>query len=226
MTAAISTLALFTPIIASNAVFSVRRASRGIDSIDENPLFALANFDISAAQVLKGGRALKAAALLTNPELSTASNGAAEAIKNVSKSSKILKTAGKIVNFTADHVNPVIIGAGVLKVAGSDNKVDAAARETLALGTMFAAEGAAKKILGMPKVNGVGVKGNPFVEKQLSALTEYCSEKQLFNKISLKPLPGALKGLAFVTASILGYKLGNTIADKLLGKDELDKATC
>ena len=59
-------------------------------------------------------------------------------------------------------------------------------------------------------------KRNPFVEKQVSALKDYCATKTFFNK-SLKFLPGMLKGIGFVCASIGGYKLGTVLADAIIG---------
>ena len=125
-TAGIASIALFTPLVASNAVFSARRASRGVDAIDENPLFALANFDIAAAQILKGGRAAKALSMTIDELDNLASKGSKNIIKestnavkqttkNLSTLEKITKGAGKVISFTADNINPIIVGAGVLK---------------------------------------------------------------------------------------------------------------
>lgn len=61
-------------------------------------------------------------------------------------------------------------------------------------------------------------KGNPFVEKQVEALKDYCATKKIFNK-SLKFLPGFLKGVGFAAASIGGYKIGLSAADLIMGKD-------
>ena len=129
-TAGIASLALFAPVVASNAVFSARRAKRGVDAMDENPMFAIANFDIAAAQVVKGGRAAKGLALAMDPTMEVATKGAAETIKGASKSSPFVKGLSKVINFTADNINPVIIGAGAIKVLGSDDKIDATARES------------------------------------------------------------------------------------------------
>lgn len=222
-TAGIASLALFTPMVASNAIFSARRASRGVDAIDENPAYALANIDIAGAQILKGGRAAKALALATGPSLASETQSAAETIKNSSKLSKLANGASKVLNFTADHINPVICVASGIKVLGSDDKVDTAARESLALTTMFTAEAAAKDFIGMPfieKINGKNIAKEReasfkklFSEKQLGAIQDFCLTKKY-----CKYLPGALKGLFFVGASIGGYKLGEHLGDTILGK--------
>ena len=233
-TAGIASLALFAPVVASNAVFSARRATRGVDNIEENPLFAIANFDIAAGQILKGGRAAKALAIAADPASNIATNGAAETIKATATSSnKFLKGVGKVVNFTADHINPIIIGAGALKVLGSDDKLDAAAREATALTCMFTAEAATKSFVGMPvleKVNGKtvanhvdGAYKNLLNRKQIEALSEFFLVKKAVSECTLpqkflKATPGIAKGLLFVGASIAGYEIGNKIATAVLGE--------
>ena len=60
---------------------------------------------------------------------------------------------------------------------------------------------------------------NPFLKRMAEDFCKYCNKTSLFNnKISLKYLPGATKGLGFVTASILGYKAGIAAGNTLLGK--------
>lgn len=235
-TAGIASLALFAPVVASNAVFSARRAKRGVDAIDENPMFALANFDIATAQVVKGGRAAKALAVAMDPSLEMANMGAAETIKAASKTNPFVKGLGKVINFTADNINPVIIGAGAIKVLGSDDKLDAAARESASLMCMFGAEAAAKQFIGMPitkKVDGKtisikrdGLYKDLFSQKQIEAMNDFfmvdkkMSECTTFGKKMLKAAPGVTKGLLFVGASIAGYKIGDKIGDAILGKKE------
>ena len=224
MTAGIEAAALLTPIITTNLVFSARRASKGVDNMDENPAYGLMNIDIAAAQVLKGTRA----ALAFNPELE---KNIFDSVKSVTNASKAAKSVYKILNYTADNINPVICLTSGIKVLGSDDKMDCAAREGLALSAMFASEGAAKRILGMPvgkMVNGKHIstpKYNAlyneigFLKKYLEKFDIACANKKLFGKISLKGVPGLIKGILFVLASIFGYKLGHAVADKLLGKE-------
>lgn len=233
--AGIASIALFGPIVASNAVFSARRASRGIDAIDENPLFALTNFDIAAAQVLKGGRAAKALAITADPTLNIATKGAAETIKSTSMAGKVLKGAGKVVKFTADHINPVIIGGGIIKTLGSEDKLDTGAKESTALLCMFGAEGAMKKFVGMPiteKVNGKivtksrdGAYKKLFKAEQLKAMKDFFAVEKTMAECTnlqkvLKVVPGATKGLLFVGASIAGYSIGQKIAETILGESK------
>lgn len=225
MSAGITTIALLTPAVASNAIFSARRASRGIDEMDKNPLFGIANMDIAAAQVVKGGRAAKAIAVTTDESFVDALNGAKAKIGNISNEHKVLKKigngVGKVVKTTANYINPVIIGAGALKVAGSEDKWDEAARESTALFTMFGSEYAMKSFVGMPVtidgkiVHQDGLYKKLFSEKQIKAIKDVCETKKC-----LKCVPGIAKGLLFVGASIAGYQAGGKIADAVLGKEK------
>lgn len=236
MTSPVASIALFTPVVASNAIFSFRRASRGVDAIDDNPMYAAMNMDIAAAQVTKGARAAKALSIVAEDgskealELaSNVTNSAAEKIKaasNVSKTAKVLNGAQKIINFTADHINPVICVTSGFKVLGSEDKVDEGARETIRLGSMFGAEALTKRVVGMPytkKVNGKNVTfkreglGEKFYKEVFSIKQKEAIEQAVKTKAVLKYLPSTAKGLLFVGASIGGYKLGDKIAENFLG---------
>ena len=239
-TAALTTIALSMPVLASNAVFSCRRASRGVDALDENPAFAIANMNIAAAQVLKGARAAKDIANVVDPNmLSTVA--ATDKIKKISDSNKILKGVGKVVDFTADNINPVIVGASLIKIAGSEDKLDASAREATRLTCMFGAEALAKEVIGMPfakkingktimcnrknifEKNGIDSIGKVFTDKQLEAINQAVDMKAFVNKMPAslkKSLPSAIKGLLFVLASITGYKLGDAVAISVLGQEK------
>lgn len=227
-TPSVSSLALFAPVVASNAVFSARRASRGVDAMDENPVLGTMNMTIAGAQVLKGVTAAADAACLSSPEMQSTVQSATESIKKLSEKSKIVKGGSKALQFVADNINPLICVAGGVKVLGSEDKLDAGVREGLALTTMFIAEDAYKYITGMPiksngqmkKVAGAYKKCSPFLAKQVEAFKQTCETKKLFNTLSLKSLPGILQGLGFAVASIMGYKLGSTIANKVLGKSK------
>ena len=236
MPAGISTITMFAPVVASNAIFSYRRASKGVNSMEDNPVYGAMNMDIAAGQTLKGARAAKAISIASNPESKVVLDGAANSIKNLSQTSKVANAAGKVLNFTADHINPIICVTSGAKVLGSDDKADAAVREGLALGAMFTSEKAAKEFLGLSRkkvIDGkkVNVIGNGGIEKllkeeQLNAVKDFCETKKLFNKVSLKMLPGTAKGLAFVSASIAGYKLGTELGNMILGKPAEVREAC
>ena len=236
--AALESIALFTPLLASNAVFAKRRMDRGLDAMDDNKAYGIMNFDIAAGQVLKGARAIKGLSVASvGMSAMDSILGAANTAQKATTANKVLRGAGKIIDFTADHINPIICVASGVKVLGSDDKVDTALRESMALGCMFASEAAAKSIIGMPyfekdkagkvitKNREALYKKNPFVSKQVSAMKDFCETKKLFNKISLKAAPGIIKGALFVTASITGYEVGSKIANKVLGEQKTKNST-
>ena len=218
----ISTIALTcAPVVASNAIFSARRLDRGIDAVAENPIYGAMNMDIAAGQTFKGTQAATTLASASNKEIAQSLQGATEAIKKASEGSKFLNGAGKVIKFTAENINPLICVTSGIKVLGSDDKMDTAAREVIALPSMFIAEKLARKAIGMPTFSkGKATNQKAFFENQIRTFDDYCQKNKLFNKISLKYLPGASKGLFFVGASIAGYKLGNKLADSILGNKE------
>lgn len=235
MTSALESIALLSPLIASNAVFATRRFTRGVDNINEKPLYALMNVDIAAAQTLKGVRAAKEVSVANNLSASDSILKMEKGFENLEKSSKFFKGIGTVTKFVADHINPIICVTSGVKVLSSKDKGEALVTEGLALSGMFGAERLAKQVLGMPitKRNAQGIRetisrqalyhNNPFIEKQVNALKDYCATKKLFNKISLKALPGVLKGTLFVLASIGGYKLGTYVADTILAKNKKEQ---
>lgn len=224
MPSGISTIALFTPAVATNAIFSVRRASKGIDSMQDNPAYGLMNMDIAAGQTIKGLTAIGALA-------GTEFEGAKKWIQASAANNKAFGGVAKALNFTANNINPIICVTSGIKVLGSDDKIDAAARESLALGSMFLFEGTAKKVLGMPKMvvnpetgkkeaqHVDGLYKKLFKEKQVEAIKQYFETKK-----ALKYVPSAAKGLGFVAASIGGYKLGSLLAEQFLGKEKQKRA--
>lgn len=230
MSVGLQSIALFTPIVASNAVFSFRRASKGADNITDNPIYGAMNIDIAAGQTLKGVKAAKEVAAVSNKDAKIMADGATDAIKNISKTNKFLNGIGKVVDFTANNINTIICATSAANVIfGDEDKVDATAKEIISLGTMFAFEGGAKRGFGMPyttKESGKTIthsresllSKNPFIKQQASAMKDFCETKKLFNTVSLKFVPGAAKGIGFVCASISGYQLGNTIANSIIGK--------
>ena len=77
---------------------------------------------------------------------------------------------GKVIDFTADNINPVIVGTSLIKVAGSDDKLDTSAREATRLTCMFGAEALAKEVIGMP------------VSKKINGKNIMCNRKNIFEK--------------------------------------------
>ena len=118
----------------------------------------------------------------------------------------------------------MICATSAIKVIGSDDKLDTAARESLALTTMFAGEGAFKKIMGMPGVKGTPIYKNiPYLSEFFCKFVNYCNNNKLFNKIPLRTLPGVLKGVGFVLTSIFSYKVGSKFAERFLGKEKSEQ---
>ncbi|MCQ2744231.1 MAG: hypothetical protein MJ230_05500 [bacterium] len=235
-TAAIEKATLFLPIAVSSLIFAMRRIDKGVNAFSDNPLYGTANIGIAGGQTLKGVRAAEDFA-------TTNSVSAAESIKNlnsevkaVENTSKFMKGTKAVFDFISRNINPLIVAAETLKVFSSDDKADAAVRSILGLSCMFAGEGLMKRFIGMPYTeikNGVRktvnrealYHKNPFVDKQVSAFKDYCETKKLFNKVSLKGLPGATKALLFVGASIGSYAIGKGVANLLIGKEQPSQTT-
>ena len=250
-------ISAFMPSITSSGIFSSRRMGKGADAMSaNNPFVGLMNFDIAGGQILNAAKGTANIAREAKNSVASGILSAEESIKNLAKTDKVVNSVGKVLNFTADHINPIICATSAVKVLGSDNKKETAFEEGLALGTMFLSEHIAKKAFGMPKLknldnnlkvceeglysfkngkkeliaengkfkvlnnNKVAIERNGFFfKKQAEALEQYCATKKLFNK-SIKFLPGMLKGIAFITASICGYNLGLSAADKILAMRE------
>ena len=227
-------ISAFIPQITSNGIFSTRRVNQGAEYLNNNPCVGLMNIDIAAGQGMNIAKGVSNIAQNSKNSLSASILNAEQKIKTCAKNDKVIRGIGSVVNFTADNINKLITAAGVVKVLCADDKESAAIQESLALGTMFASEAVAKRLIGMPKYeykDGKKVaverkgwyKSNLFLEKQASAFTDYCQTKKVFNK-SLKYLPGCLKGLGFALASIGGYKLGLSAADLILQESKKTNA--
>ena len=246
--AGVSAIAIAMPILAANIFFCTRRVNRGLDALDDNPFYSAANFGIAGGQALKG---TKAACTMLKAEktFESMAEGASLKIKELSEKNKMLtkaaKGTSKALNFVADNINPIIVGAGVLKVAGAEDKVDEAARESTRLLCMFGAEAGAKALIGMPFTKKVGQKmvmversgllddcfKNLFGEKQIGAIKDFVNSRAFLQYVPekianaiptiFKALPSIIKGIAFVSASIIGYKVGDKVATAILGKKKV-----
>jgi len=147
------------PLVFSNGTFCTRRTQSGADALSSgNPFVGIMNMDIAAGQISKAAECISDIAKESKSTLATGITSAEESIKALSKGDKVLSGVGKIMNFTADHINPLICATGAVKVLTSDDKEDAAIREGLGLGMMFTSEGLAKKTLGMPKTTKYDAK--------------------------------------------------------------------
>ena len=213
-----SGLAAISPIT-SSFIFSTRRANSGIEALNaSNPIVGAMNLDIAGGQITNAAKGIAEVARDSKHYLASEILSAEESIKALSKSDKIVRGIGKVLDFTAKNINPLICATGALKVACTkEDKVDTAITEGAAIGTMLGVtEPGAKRILGLGKHKDGLYKQNPFLNKQAEALKDYCNTKKLFDSVSLKGVPAILKGLGFVTASIAGYKLGHYIGSEIV----------
>ena len=220
--------------IAKNTIFSSRRTDRALNA--DNIAVSFGNADVAAGQVKN---ALDGAGVLAkeykNGVFATF-KGARDAIVAASEGSKVLKTASKVIEFTADHINPVITVVGGVKVLTADNKEEALTDEGLALGGMFAAEGLTKEGLMMEKkvkdpLTGKKIyvkrtalydalgKVNPQLKAQAvnidKGIEDYFATKEFLGKLSMKHVPNIAKAILFVGASIGGYAAGHALGEKI-----------
>ena len=232
MTGSVSAISMFAPFAATNPVFAFRRASNGINSLSNNPLYGVMNMDIAAGQTLNGLKAINEISANTTGKMSSIVQNGSEAMKRIRESSKVAKVATKAISYTADHINPIICVASAAKVVGSKDKPDTLTRETCSLGTMFLFENATKRFLGLTAQKGANgeiikpqqalYRKSAFLSRHIDKFKTQCESTKYLNCISLKMLPGALKGIAFIFASITGYKVGSEIATLLIGKPKND----
>ena len=238
MASGISAIAALSPVIASQFIFSSRRANRGFEALATDPLNGIMNLDIATAQCTKGTSATLDAIKATSAELEQAVQGFDDVVKSVTNASKLTKGVSKVVDFTARNINPVICVTSAFKAATAEDgkKIETAGDETVRLATMFAGEGAYKVLAGMPRyyredgklvskpVESVLYRDVKWIKNIVDKFTKFCDEKVLFKKIPLTALPGALKGLGFVAASIGSYKLGAWISKQLGINQDVNKA--
>lgn len=228
--AGVATIASFLPLTVSGLVFSSRRTNKALEA--DNPMVSIMNLDIATGQVFKASEcAMNIAQESKNKNgITNFITSAEENIKEMSKGAKALETAGKVVKFTADHINPIIMVTSGIKIATSDDAERAALVEVPAVGTMlFVTEPLYKKLVGISKTKRIDgklvaieqealYKKNPFLKKQVEAISDLCATTKFF-----KHAPNVLKGLGFVIASISGYELGKylgeTAADKFASKE-------
>ena len=225
--------------ITKNLIFSTRRTDKAVNN-SENIVVSFGNADVASGQIRN---ALDAASLLAKDSkigIASGFKGAHAALKTMSDGSAVIKGVGKVIEFTAEHINPVITVVGGAKVITAKDKEEAFIDEAPALLGMFAFEGVTKNVLEMEKrvkdpVTGKKIsvkrtsvlKSNPMLKAQSEyierAIEDYCSTKKLFNKISLKPLPNIAKGLIFVGMSIGGYEAGKSIGKNINNKRKAHK---
>lgn len=194
---------MFSPV--ASTIFAYRRADK------------TKNGDVGSGVVAVGQctGVMQEVAKLDNAFAATAKS-AVSVFEGLAKSSKVIDYAGKCLQFTANNVNPLICGAGALKVATSDDKVHTGVTELAALSTMFLGEGMIKKPLE-----------TLFSETKVLEAGKKCSDvtllKPLANVLKDAKISGrvgaVLKGLGFAGTSIatymVGQKFGQCYADNI-----------
>lgn len=149
-------ISAFLPSITSGGIFSTRRASSATSA--NNPFIGAMNADIAGGQALNVAKGVSNIAKYSNNTLSADIISAEESIKKLAKTDKVIGGISKVLNYTADHINPIICVTGAVKVACSDNKKDTAIEEGTALGVMFSSEALAKRVIGIPNNTKFDVK--------------------------------------------------------------------
>lgn len=183
---------MFSPV--ASTIFAYRRADK------------TKNGDVGSGVVAVGQctGVMQEISKLDNAFAATAKS-AVSVFEGLAKSSKVIDYAGRCLQFTANNVNPLICGAGALKVATSDDKVHTGVTELAALSTMFLGEGMIKKPLE-----------TLFSEKKVLEAGKKCSDvtllKPLANVLKDAKISGrvgaVLKGLGFAGTSIAAYMVG------------------
>ena len=211
------------PAIVSGATFGTRRTDKGLH--ETHPIVSGANFMIAGGQMYKAFENSATISKNSNNTISNFFRGAEERIRTLSKGDKVVRGFDKVFKLIGDSVNYFITIASALKVIFADDKETAAWQEGLGLPTMFLFEYGAKKFLGMSKIQRINGK-NVAIEREalykevkavknvVEKFVNYCNKTKVFGK-SIKYLPSVFKGLAFVAASITGYKLGSYAGNKI-----------
>lgn len=126
-------------------------------------------------------------------------------LKKTADEQKILKYAGKAVDFASKNVNPLICVSSAIDVMQAKDKESALVTNAAALGAMFAGESLMKNHLDdFVKLDGV----DKIAKKVL----------QFASKHNFKGLPAIIHGTAFVVGSCASYSIGEKFGNLLLNK--------
>jgi len=146
-------------------------------------------------------------------------NDVSNSIKSARTTSKTFDLACKSVNVVSDLVNPILVVASGVRVYNSDDKKSALLKEAGAMSCMFAAEGAAKKLLGLGG-RSAAYKNYKVLKSAANAIKTFCESNKYLSKFPSGKIGGILKGLAFIAASCTGFAVGGDI-----GKAIADRTT-
>lgn len=173
-------------VITRSLVFGTRNFDKVTNSVihDEGRIFATTG---------QFANAVKAVANLDN-RVGKASTAAIDAVTKASKGSKALTSVAKGVNWAANNVNPLLIGAAGYRVLMSDNKLKTLNREVFGMSAMFGVEALMKR----------GFKSAAWTN--LLSKIPGCQNKVV---------AGIIQGLLFVAGSIAASTIGAKIGDKV-----------
>lgn len=119
---------------------------------------------------------------------------AVDAMSALSNSNSIFKEASKFINWSSQHINPLLTVAAGVRVVKSDDKKSALIKEGLSMSTMFLGEEVTKNL-----INKSGIK----------KLRENSKNKVV--KFGLLAVEAAIQ----IFASIKSYDFGAKIAEKI-----------
>ncbi len=137
---------------------------------------------------------------------------AVSVFSDLAKENKAFEYAGKFTKFAINNVNPLICVSGVIKTAMSDDKVKTGITEAVALGAMFTGEGLTKKYYDK------AINSNT-CKSVLEKLSKTKGVDKIFKYLSKHKLNGKaaaiIKGIAFISASITSYNIGENIGKNI-----------
>ncbi len=135
--------------------------------------------------------------------------------------SKLLDWTCKGAEFASKAVNPLLCVAAGARVLNAEDKKSAAIQELLAMGGMFAVEGAIKSNLGL---NGKAAQyvNNKFLLNLGTKAKTFLATTKFLNKIPTNRLTGIVKAAIFVIGSCTGFAAGQKLG-KLITKNTTEK---
>lgn|SRR5574344_789878 len=192
-------------LIVRSAIFSVRNTDK-----TENGQIGRAT--VAAGQAKK---VLDYISKLDNT-IGKETSEALTALKSASKNDKILKYAGKVIDFSSKNINPLICASSAIDVLRADNPEEKLITDTTALATMFGVEHLMKKHLEKAFTKGeeklLASKGKfEILDKALNALSKFKYAKKI------SPLA---QGVAFVIGSCSAYTVGEKFGNLLVNRNK------
>ena len=232
--AGLAAVSTFLPSITSGTIFAPRRANKGAES--NNAVVAAMNFGIAGGQVGNIFRGAAGLAKASTGELAAKivklDNAVNTMSQELSKTDKFMNGVVKGGGFVMRNINPAIGATELVKVAFSDDKLDAALTGGCAFTGMLLGEGAAKRILGLAKTSYKNGKCEvtqrnalykklpcyPAIKNQLKTVSDYLVTKHIVSEKIMKHVPSIGKGITFALSSIFSYlggrKIGETLSEK------------